>query len=254
MADGVNLSLPRGTPIVFVHGLGGTPEVWHPIVERLGAPADVLNIEMPWSGRQGSGWSARPAAEWIRTALVQVRRPACVVAHSFGANAVLEYLDAHGAAAIDRLALVCPFYDSAGLGLMPEERFSLENFARLVEDGFRRQPQARQVPSHIYAAMAQRVRDRVGLEGWREFQRVFARTSTLRLRRFSPPCLLLAGDNDHAAPPADVVALGQVMSNCTVVGLPDCGHFAITEQPRQIAGYLNRLLALSERSVLCAAS
>jgi pimeloyl-ACP methyl ester carboxylesterase len=233
--------------------LGGTPEVWRAVIDQLDPSVEVVNVELPWSGRQGSGWSARPASEWVRRAILDVRTPACVVAHSFGANAVLEYLDAHGAEAIDRIALVCPFYDAAGAGVTAEERFSLDNFQRLIEEGFRRQVNARQIPPHILTTMAQRVRERVGLEGWREFLRVFGQTSRLRLGNFTRQSLLLAGENDQAAPTSDVGALAQRLTNATFVRLPGCGHFAITEQPQQIADALHRLLTSPRHGALCAA-
>lgn len=242
------------TPLLFVHGLGGTPDVWRGVIEPLGPFAHVVNPELPWSGLQGRGWSATPAAEWIRRALIDLPRPACVVAHSFGANAVLEYLNTYGTHLVDSVALICPFYDAAGTGITAEDRFSLDNFQRLVEEGFRRQMHGRQIPRRILTAMAERVRDRVGLEGWREFLRVFTRTPQLRLRNVNRRCLLLAGEDDRAAPPDDVVALGRLMPTATSVRLSRCGHFAITEEPRQIAASLQELLAPSPLGALCAAS
>ena len=92
------------------------------------------------------------------------------------------------------------------------------------------------------------------MEGWREFLRVFARTPQLRLREFTRPCLLIAGENDQAAPPEEVAALGLPMAHSTYVRLRGCGHFAITEQPGQIAHALQTAVVSFRTGALCAAS
>lgn len=237
-------SAPRAETIVFVHGLGGTAEVWDGLFDGFARPFRLLSLDMPWSGRQGAGWSVQPSAEWISAALSAIARPVhMMVAHSFGANAVLEYLDRFGTGAVERLVLISPFYDAEAAQDRVEERFSLQNFEELLKEGFRRAQGRRSVPADILASMAQRIRERVGLEGWAEFVRVFGRTSRLRTDRMAVPTLLVSGSDDRAAPPHTAAALAATMPRCTLVRLPRCGHFAMTEQPRQLLDALNAFAA-----------
>jgi pimeloyl-ACP methyl ester carboxylesterase len=242
------LEPPQSTPcaeaVVFVHGLGGSAEGWEALFGGFDRPFRLLSLEMPWSGTRGSGWSARSSADWIRSALAAIDAPVfMLVAHSFGANAVLEYLDRHGSGGVERLVLVSPFYDAARAEERVEERFSLQNFEELLKEGFRRAQGRREVPPDILTAMARRIRQRVGVEGWAEFVRVFGRSSRLRTERMEIPTMLVTGCEDRAAPPQTAAALAAAMPCCRLVRLPRCGHFAMTERPDALLRALNGFAA-----------
>ncbi len=231
--------MPDDGLVVFIHGLGGSAEVWKGLFPGFMRPFRLLSLEMPWSGKQGSGWSACSPSQWIHRALRNMpARIFMIVAHSFGANAVLEYLDAYGTERVERLALLSPFYDSQAVGHRVEEDFSLQRFQELITDGFRRASPERRVRAEIHTSMARRIKERVGREGWAAFVHMFARTPRLRLEALDLPCLVMAGEEDPATPLEAVAALAAAMPS-TLVRLPRCGHFGMAEQPGQVLAALN---------------
>jgi len=246
-------AMPDGDAVVFVHGLGGSAEVWKGLFPGFTRPFRLLSLEMPWSGKQGSGWSACSPSQWIHRALREMpTRILMIVAHSFGANAVLEYLDAYGTGRVERLALLSPFYDAQAVGRRVEEDFSLQRFQELITDGFRRASPERRVRAEIHTSMARRIKERVGTEGWAEFVRMFAGTPKLRLEALDLPCLLMAGEEDLATPLVAVAALAAAMPNSTLVGLPRCGHFGMADQPGQVLAALNAFVSSSRGGELWA--
>lgn len=60
----------------------------------------------------------------------------------------------------------------------------------------------------------------------------------------SAPMLVLVGLHDRVAPPANGFEIAVTRANTSLVGLADCGHSMLDEQPetlrREIAGFINR--------------
>src|SRR5438105_945202 len=72
-------SVRAAETVVFVHGLGGSPEVWDALFAGFDRPFRLLSLDMPWSGRQGAGWSECSSAEWIRRGLEEVGTPVSMI-------------------------------------------------------------------------------------------------------------------------------------------------------------------------------
>lgn len=229
----------------LVHGLEETSDVWAELVSRLSANAEVHGLSLPWGGQhaQAWAWECEPR-QWIASVMALLPEPPSVlIAHSFGANALLEHLAAEGAGGVAGLALLSPFYrptyesfDWATIS------YYLNEFHRIMEEGIRvRSPRQGRDPV-ILEAMSERLRDRIGAHGWLRFFQLFSRTPGLALERLSLPCIVIGGENDRAAWPADCRALAQALPNATVDILSGCGHFAMIESPGAVASSINRLL------------
>ena len=101
-----------GSPTAaMIHGMEEGWDVWEAVAAPLSARFNVVRLDMPWCGANGYGWTLERAesAEWIRRGLSLIDGGAqMAVAHSYGAMALLDYLDVAGASGIRAAALVSP--------------------------------------------------------------------------------------------------------------------------------------------------
>lgn len=236
----------QGGPILLLHGLANSATVWQGYAEQetgLGAWA----ADLPWRGEGVAGWSHRgDPTGYLAEAIAAVPGDGdlVAVAHSFSANLLLALLDRDPARAerLSALVLVSPFYRAA------PERFEwrdidryLTQFHTIMEDGIRAQGGQRLSPA-VRHELALRVRDLVGPYGWTRFFQVYLDTPWLRLDRIALPTLVLSGEHDFAAPPAEARALAAALPDAEVRVLPDCGHFLMAERPRRFAAEIARFV------------
>ncbi|NLB52574.1 MAG: alpha/beta hydrolase [Syntrophomonadaceae bacterium] len=85
---------PKGT-IIFIHGSGGTSQVWREQVKELSRFWDCISIDLPDHG-ESSGpvcASVGEAASLLRTFITEqcLLKPLCIVGHSLGAAIALHY-------------------------------------------------------------------------------------------------------------------------------------------------------------------
>ena len=60
------------------------------------------------------------------------------------------------------------------------------------------------------------------------------------LEEFAKPTLIIGGENDLPCPPSHQLMMADVAVNSECHILPQCGHFAVLEQPQKIAKLINR--------------
>ncbi len=89
--------------VLFLHGLAGKAAVWG----ALDLPVTAVTPELPWHGMADPAWSHEPDPGRFVVDAVSAAHDV-VVAHSFGANLLLEcYAD--GRVPPRPTVLVCPF-------------------------------------------------------------------------------------------------------------------------------------------------
>ncbi|GGS36243.1 alpha/beta fold hydrolase [Actinokineospora fastidiosa] len=165
-----------------------------------------------------------------------------VVAHSFSANLLLSLLDRTPELGVGGIVLVSPFYraEPEGFEWADIARY-LNDFHLIMEDGIRAQGGQRLSPG-VRRELALRVRDLVGPYGWTRFFQTYLATPWLRLDRVTTPVLVLSGENDFAALPAEARALAAALPNARARVLPDCGHFLMAERPERFAAEITRFV------------
>jgi pimeloyl-ACP methyl ester carboxylesterase len=244
--------------MLLLHGLGGGPGVWDKLVARAPAHLEVWDATLPWSGVTGPDWAREPdQGRWVREALdaVDAAAPAgdvgaptvdLLVAHSFAATVTLTtLLDPGTAARVRRVALIAPFYRARAAQFDWETiSYYLNDFHRILAEGIRVRV-ARTDPG-IQAEMALRVRDLLGPHGWTRFFDTYLRTPDLTTDRVTTPVLVVVGEADFAAQPADGVELAAGLPFAHLQVLAGCGHFAMVERPealaRLLAGFIDPVL------------
>jgi pimeloyl-ACP methyl ester carboxylesterase len=181
--------------------------------------------------------------EWLRLGLELLPVQAdVVIAHSFGSNSLLEYLQCRSEYRMRAAVLMSPFYKPRHEDFeWSVLTYYVDQFQRLLEEGLTLR-QKRRLSRDFVSAMAEKVRDRVGPHGWMQFFDLFSRTPSLQLSSLQMPCLVLGGENDFSALPDDGRALARALPLGEAAILPDCGHFSMAERPETVAAVINDFL------------
>jgi pimeloyl-ACP methyl ester carboxylesterase len=229
--------------VVFLHGMEGSWSIWDPVAWQLRFRVRALCVELPWSSaHSGRDWAMSPG-RWLHAifrALALERFT--VVAHSFGANALLAYLDRYGAARLESLVCVCPFYQDS------VEKFDWSTLTYFVEQfhGFMREGILAREPAYTRSAvvdlMATRVREKIGPEGWLQFFGLFCRTPRLDLSHIDQPALVVAGSEDIASRPRYSRELAAAFPRGDLRVFEGGRHFPMLERPEEFAAVLQEFL------------
>lgn len=238
---------PPGAPaLCFIHGLGENWDIWLEAASHFPPDYRLVCLELPWNGRDGYRWGqVSSAAKWLQKALQLLSHPpVAFIAHSFGANAVLDYLHHHS---LDTQALVLasPFYVVPGTSFdWPAFYATLENFKEVMKQGIKvKQNTTSRDNASLLKAMTDKVIERIGPLGFLEFFSLYTRTPALHLDQVSIPTLIVTGDSDSASPLAANAHLQATLPQGFIELIPQCGHFCMLEQPGTFAHLVNQFLA-----------
>lgn len=241
--------------MLLLHGLAANDSLWDRTLELLPRNCEIWTARLPWRTEGIAEWGGDPNLKgWLAKALQEVPgAPDVVVAHSMAANVLLDLLDQKGRGGTDalrqygirKLVLVSPFYRSSA------DQFDwdaishyLNDFHLIMEEGIRVHSDGR-LPADLQQAMGRRVRDRVGPYGWLRFFELYLRTPALQLDRITVPTLVLAGEDDSVAPPAESTALAAALPDAVARVLAGCGHFPMIEAAEQFAAAIREFLPSS---------
>ncbi|MEU6591226.1 alpha/beta hydrolase [Streptomyces sp. NPDC046881] len=237
--------------VTLLHGLAGSSRLWEPCLAAAPEGVRMTAADMAWpcDGTAGPGLPGDPArlvGQVVRSTGAQV-----VVAHSFAANALLEHLASPHAAPLRAAVLVSPFYRPRRQDFDWDTiSYYLNRFHLILEEGLQVSSAGRLAPAARHA-MALRVREVIGPYGWMDFFGAYLRTPALPLHRVRPPVLIVAGQDDRAAPPSDARQLARALPAARLEVFPSCGHFPMAEQAgpftRVLGDFLAALPAPSDR-------
>lgn len=241
----------RGPAVVTAHGIEDSWRTWRPLAEQLTGHA-VYSLQLPWCGGNDYRWRDRdtPGA-WLASALELVPEPPTVLlGHSFGANAVLQYLStADPPPDLAAVGLVTPFYRPAGFPLTPDLRArSLAAFRKALIDGLRLTQGARvaKLDPEINLMMAATLLERAVPAGFPVFFTEFLHSGRLDLGRVGVPTLVVGGTRDEGLTPVRAAALAEAMPAATVRLHQEYGHFCHVARAEDVAaeitGFLDRHL------------
>lgn len=245
-----------GTPgrpsLLLVHGLEGSWTGWGPLVDQLQEDYHLLLADLPWRAGGSYRWRARSTpAQWLALAADLVgEAPAAVVAHSFGANAVLQWLAQRPSRGTPQAAvLLSPFYrpDSVGDNWRTFDRSHAE-FEAVMAEGMRVRlgPRADLLEHDVVEGMATALLERIGPRGFLALYEQFMSSSELPLGDVTVPTLLVAGEDDPGIRGERAVQLHQAVGSARLHRSPHLTHFCHLAQPREVgdlvAGYLTEVL------------
>jgi pimeloyl-ACP methyl ester carboxylesterase len=222
--------------LATIHGLEGSWDNWCPLRTGCFEQFTMYSLDLPWNGEDGYYWSfTRPAHDWLGLTLdLLPRTPAVIVAHSYGVNVLLEYLQRQRLPGLSALVLLSAFYrpDFSDNDWTLFER-CLQGFRAILSEGVQLR-RGRVVEPALLASMVEKVLDHVGPVGFTECFAHFARTPMLKLDRIDVPVLVVAGERDPGASPSGNAALAAKLSAARLAMFPGCGHFSMIEHPELV--------------------
>ena len=225
-------SMGHADAVVMIHGLADSWDVWEGIAWELAPWRRVFCLELPWGARNYTREPGPSPSVWLHRILRWL--PVLkfdIVAHSFGADTALSYLDRYGAGRLDRAVFVSPFFQSSVEAFnWSTLTYFVDHFAELLRTGLVARDRA-YAHGEVAHAMAEHVRDRLGPEGWLQFFSLFAGTPHLHLSKVKVPVLVVGGGRDTASLPKYATDLAAAFTDGRADVMAECGHFPMLDDP-----------------------
>ncbi|MFF2651031.1 alpha/beta fold hydrolase [Streptomyces sp. NPDC058045] len=226
--------------LAFVHGL---EDAWSSCGQLSRLLADRFRcypLDMPWRTGGTYQWRSRgTAAEWIEAGLSLIPEPVSVlIAHSLGANSVLQWLAAGATPKFDALILLSPFYwpPSVPVDWRVFDGFR-EDFAGVMTAGLRTRlgPRAQTMDPDVFAGMTRKMLDGMGPQAFLALFDQYSAATQLPLAHVDIPTLVLGSPQDAGLAGERADALKADMPCAEVYLDPRLTHFCHMEQPREVA-------------------
>jgi pimeloyl-ACP methyl ester carboxylesterase len=229
-----------GEPLLCIHGLGGSSNTWTPLLSAL-ERYTVIRPDLPGSAR--SALSERKLSigayvDAMEALLAELQLPRVhVVAHSMG-TIVAQHLALRQPSKVMSLALFGPLVappEAARPGIRARAVLArtgaggMQQIAdAIVAGATSKQTQADQ-PA-VLALVRESVM-RQPAEGYAQSCEALADAEAAAIEQIRIPTLLVTGDQDGVAPPANVKAMQTRIAESNFALVPACGHWTTFEQP-----------------------
>ncbi|MDN4588199.1 alpha/beta hydrolase [Xenophilus aerolatus] len=242
----------NGETLLCIHGLGGSSNTWTPLLAAL-SDFRVIRPDLPGSARSpllAEPLSIEGYVSSIEALLAELGiESAHVMAHSLG-TVVAQHLAVRNPGKIKSLALFGPL-------VAPPEAARPNIAARAA--AARRGPVAMQeiADAIVKAATSAEtkaaqpavlalVRESVMRqppEGYAQSCEALAAAHSAEIERIGVPTLLVTGDQDGVAPPANVAAMAARITGSRQVVFGGCGHWTTFEKPERCVQELEQFYA-----------
>jgi 3-oxoadipate enol-lactonase len=244
----------EGFPVVMIHGLGGTSNMFQPQMQALSGYR-VIRLDLPGAGR-----SPRPVdaltMESIGDAVLSALRGTGVTrahfaGHSMG-TLICQRLAASEPSLVASLVLFGALAEPADT-----VREALLERARLARSGGMAEI-ADQIVAHALSAHTREnapaavafVREsitRQDPESYAQNCAALSRATAVDAHRISAPTLLITGDADAINPMSVAQALADRIKGAVFSSIDRCGHWATIENPRESSRRLLEFLRRVDR-------
>ena len=240
----------QGDAILFVHGLGGTSNVFTPQVMALGGRYRTVRADLPGSGRSPAGGSLSIggfAEAIVRLARVLGVERAHLVGHSMG-TIVCQHVAVSEPRLVRSLALFGPLLAPPD----PARQAMRDRAAKARAEGMAGIADAilqgatsgdTRANNPVGAALVRELLMRQDAEGYAKTCEALAGAAAADVKRIGCPTLLVTGDEDAVAAPSAVRAMGEQINGARVVVLNRCGHWTTLERAGECSAALKEFLA-----------
>jgi 3-oxoadipate enol-lactonase len=242
-----------GDALLMIHGLGGTSNVWTPVLPAV-ARQRTVRPDLPGSGRshrvEGPLSIERFVGAMQRVCATLELDRVHVAAHSLGTIVAL-----HLAVAAPRLVrslalfgpLLCPPHPARGAIRARGEKARAEGEAGMqaIADALVQTAVSAETRSRRPVAVAA-VRELVMRQcpdGYARSCDALAEARAAEVAGIECPTLLVTGDEDTVAPAQAVRQIGERIRGARVTVLARCGHWTMLEKPEECDGLLRRFYA-----------
>ncbi len=239
-----------GEPVVFVHGLGSTLNVWEPQVRALVERFTLVRFDLEGAGRSPHA-GALSIDGWVQDLkamldALQIAR-ASFVGHSLGTLILQHFAVAHSQR-VDRLVFI-------GVNRAPPEarrQAIRDRVAKVRSEGIDAIVEAvvkGGLSLHTLAekpevvAFVRELLTRQSDEGYARCCEAMAASVAADAGAIAAPVLLLAGRDDAVSPVANSEGLAADLKNAELRILEQCGHWHPIEQPAAVSQALREFLS-----------
>jgi pimeloyl-ACP methyl ester carboxylesterase len=246
-----------GDAVLLVHGLGGSSNVWTPLLPAL-ARHRAIRPDLPGSAR-----SARVEGPLSIERFVDAMQRVCgavaaervhVVAHSLG-TIVAFHLAVAAPGLVRSLALFGPLLAPAdairagirarGEKARTEGEAGMQEIANaLVQAATSSETKARRP---VAATLVRELLMRQPPDGYARTCEALAEARSADVSKLACPVLLVTGDEDAVAPASSVRQIAERIPGCRLEILRGCGHWTTIEKPDECTDLLRRFLEANRR-------
>lgn len=231
----------NGDPVVMVHGLGGTSNVWGPQADVLSRYYRVIRLDLPGSGRSPASGplSINTLVEAV-TAVMERNGAtnAHLIGHSMG-TIVCQHLAVQKPELVRSLALIGP------LAAPPEAarpnirgraaKARAEGMTGIAGDIVQAGTSAATKASRpSAAAFVRELLMRQVAEDYARTCEALADAQAAPVEQLRCKALLIVGSEDNSSPPPSVRTLAARIPGAQVKLIDGCGHWATVECPSQV--------------------
>ena len=242
-----------GDALLCIHGLGGSSNTWTPLLPAL-TGFKVIRPDLAGSARSalpaGTALSIESHAASLEALLAGLGVESVhVIAHSLG-TIVAQHLAVRNLTKVRSLALFGPLVappEAARPNIVARAAAARGGAASMQEiaDAIVKGATSKETKASQPAVLAL-VRESVMRqppEGYAQNCEVLAAAQSAPIERIAVPTLLVTGDQDGVAPPANVAAVAARIAGCRQVVFDGCGHWTTFEQPQRCMQELERFHA-----------
>jgi pimeloyl-ACP methyl ester carboxylesterase len=240
----------QGDAVIFVHGLGGTSNVFTPQVLALGNRYRTVRPDLSGSGRSPAGGPLSIsgfADAIVRLARVLGIARADLVGHSMG-TIVCQHIAVNEPRLARSLALFGPLLapPEAARQAMRDRaaKARVEGMADIAEAILQGATSSdTRTNNPVAAALVRELLMRQDAEGYARTCEALAAAEAVDIRRIACPTFLVTGDEDAVAPPSSVRAMAEQIGGARVTILSRCGHWTTLERAAECSAALKEFLA-----------
>ncbi|RZL96640.1 MAG: alpha/beta fold hydrolase [Variovorax sp.] len=242
----------NGEPLLCIHGLGGSSNTWTPLLAAL-SNFKVIRPDLPGSARSpllAKPLSIEAYAGALEALLASLGVESVhVIAHSLG-TVVAQHLAVRNPGKIKSLAFFGPLVAPpevarpnivARAAAARGGAAAIQEIADAIVQGATSQETKAQQPA-VLALVRESVM-RQPPEGYAQSCEALAAAQSAVIERIGVPTLLVTGDQDGVAPPANVAALATRIAGSRQVVFDGCGHWTTFEKPQRCMQELDRFYA-----------
>lgn len=242
----------EGSALLCLHGLGGSSNVWTPVLPALQG-FRLIRPDLPGSGRSALP-AGRLSIDGYVDAMVRLLdalqvQSVHVAAHSMG-TIVAQHLALALPGRVQSLVLFGPLLappEAAKAPTLARAALARTGMAALqqIADAIVQGATARETRAEQPAALAliRELLMRQAPEGYAQSCEALAGAVPAAIEQIRVPTLLVTGDQDGVAPPANVAAMAARIAGSTHVVLDGCGHWTPVERPAPCTAQLQRFHA-----------
>jgi 3-oxoadipate enol-lactonase len=238
-----------GSPILFVHGLGGSSNTFQPLLGALNGYRCV-RPDLPGSARSRLPHENLSISLFVKilieTAQTLGACPAHLVGHSMGTH-VCQHIAAQIPDQILSMTLFGPIYeptDAARERLRDRAQLARSQGMQVIADVMVSAALSSETKSAypIAAAFVRESHMRQDAEGFAQSCEALANAKAADVRMIKCPTLLVTGEEDSVAPPSAAHALAEKIAGAKTKILDRCGHWAPIERSVDCAKLLSDFL------------